>query len=330
MLDVAVIGLGNAFEPHAKSLIDLKHRIRVRWAVSPSAARTQAVAEKTGFPVTNDVERAIADPAVQAVIVLTPANVHGALVERCFMAGKHVLVEKPLEASLAAAERMVAAGRAAGKRMGVVLQARFRESSVRLRRALEAGELGRIEAAWMAVPWWRPQSYYDVPGRGTRERDGGGVLLTQAIHTIDLFRSFVGVSEVMAAQVATTRLHRMETEDYAAALLRLGNGAPGTMIATTAAVPGGVEEITIVGSRATARVVGSALKLSFVDGREEVIAGEGGTGGGASIMDFPHDAHRALLADFADAVAEDRDPRVSGEEALESQRLIEAILAKGA
>ena len=88
------------------------------------------------------------------------------------------------------------------------------------------------------VPWWRPQSYYDDPGRGVLARDGGGVLITQAIHSLDLFRWLLGIERVEAAQVRTTALHRMETEDYAAALLRLGNGAPGTIIATVAAYPG--------------------------------------------------------------------------------------------
>ena len=87
----------------------------------------------------------------------------------------------------------------------------------------------------MMVPWWRPQSYYDEPGRGVQARDGGGVLITQAIHSLDLFRWLVGIERVEAAQVRTTALHRMETEDYASALVRLGNGAPGTIIATVAA-----------------------------------------------------------------------------------------------
>ena len=328
-LGLAVVGLGNAFEPHAKSLLDLEDRIHLRWAASPSAGRTDAVAARFGFPVTNDVARVIADPEVQAVLLLTPPNVHLNLAERCFAAGKHVLIEKPLEASLSPAERLVAAGRAAGRRLGVVLQARFRDSSVRLREVLAAGGLGTIEAGWMSVPWWRPQAYYDEPGRGERARDGGGVLLTQAIHTLDLFRSFVGVSEVVAAQVTTTGLHRMETEDYVAALLRLGNGAPGTITATTAAVPGGAETITIIGSSGTAVLTGSTLRIGYVDGREERHAGDARTGGGASIMDFPHDAHRAVLADFVDAVRHDRDPLVTGEEALATQLLIEAILAKG-
>jgi predicted dehydrogenase len=118
----------------------------------------------------------------------------------------------------------------------------------------------------------------------------------------------------------------METEDYAAALLRLGNGAPGTLLATTAAFPGGPERIEVWGRLGSAVLLGGGLQVSWHDGREETIAAEGGTGGGANIMDFPNDAHRAVLADFLDAVATGRDPLVTGEEALASQRLVDEIL----
>lgn len=327
-LVVAVVGLGNAFEPHARSLQDLEDRVEVRWAAAPSARRAQDVTKRFGFPLTTDIDRAIEDPAVQAVLLLSPANTHLELAQRCFARGKHVLCEKPLDVSVERAERLVAAGRRAGLRLGVALQTRFRPGSVRLRRALRGGVLGRIETASVEVPWWRDQDYYDQPGRGTRWRDGGGVLLTQAIHAIDLFRSLVGVSEVTAAQATTTGLHRMETEDYAAALVRLGNGAPGTIIATTAAYPGSPETIRIVGTEAVARISGGALRISRIEGPEEVVEDEGGSGSGASPMAFRHDAHRDLISDFIDAIDEERDPAVSGEEALASQRLIEAILAK--
>ena len=327
-LGVAIIGLGNAFEPHAKSLRDLLDRVDVRWAAAPSGDRLQDVAARHVFPVTTDIDQAIADPEVAAVILLSPANTHLELARRCFALGKHVLCEKPLDISIERAERLVKAGRGAGLRLGVVLQSRFRPGSVRLRRALQAGTLGRIEAASLVVPWWRPQEYYDEPGRGTRWRDGGGVLLTQAIHALDLFRSLVGVREVSAAQVATTALHRMETEDYAAALVRLGNGAPGTIMATTAAYPGSAEVIRVIGTEGSAWLSGGALRVSLLDGTREVVEDQGGSGGGASVMAFSHDAHRDLISDFVDAIEEERDPAVTGEEALASQRLVDAILAK--
>ncbi|KAA2236766.1 Gfo/Idh/MocA family protein [Salinarimonas soli] len=326
-IGMAVVGVGPAAQPHARSLVDLSDRIEVRHVVGRSPERLRAFADWFPFPVTTDLDAALSDPGVAAVIVLTPPGAHLDVALRCFAAGKHVLVEKPLELSAARGERLVAGARAAGRRLGVVLQHRFRPGARRLRALLAEEALGRVASAGVTVPWWRPQSYYDEPGRGTMARDGGGVLLTQAIHAIDLFRSLVGVSEVRAAEAATT-LHRMETEDYAAALLRLGNGAPGFVMATTTAYPGEPERIEIVGTRGTARLAGGALEVSFHDGRTERVEAEGRTGAGAAIMDFPHDAHRDLIADFADAVAGGRDPLVSGEEALETQRLLERILAR--
>jgi predicted dehydrogenase len=328
-IGIAIIGLGPAALPHAKSLLDLADRCEVRHAVSRSPERTKAFAAQFPFPVSNDIDAALADPAVSAVIVLTPPSAHLSVAETCFAAGKHVLVEKPLELTVAAGEKLVAAGRRADRRLGVVLQHRFRPASLRLKAALAVGELGTIAAGFLTVPWWRPQAYYDEPGRGTMARDGGGVLLTQAVHSLDLFRSLVGVSAVMAADVTTTALHCMETEDYVAALIRLGNGAPGTLLATTAFNPGYPERIEIIGTKASAALIGGSLRLTWLDGREEIVAAEGDTGSGANIMDFPHDAHRAVIADFLDATAEDRDPMVSGEEALASQRLIGQLLAKG-
>jgi predicted dehydrogenase len=325
-IGIAVIGLGPAAQPHAQSLIDLADRVDVRWAVTRSQARADAAAARYPFPITTDLDRAIADPTVQAVLLLTPPGAHLELAERCLSAGKHVLVEKPLEVSVERGQRLVAAGRASGLRVGVVLQHRFRPGAVRLRALLADGALGDLAAGWMTVPWWRPQAYYDEPGRGTLVRDGGGVLLTQAIHTIDLFRSLVGVTEVVSAMAATTKLHQMETEDYVTAQLRLRDGAPGMLAATTAFMPGRPERIEIFGTKGAAVLAGGGLQVDYLDGRQETLDAGERTGSGANIMDFPNDAHRAVLADFLDALEAGRDPAVSAEEALATQELIDAIL----
>ena len=328
MIRLGIIGLGPASEPHAKSLLELSDRAEVVVAASRTAARADAFATRFGFPVTTDVDAVINHKAIDAILVLTPPAAHLNVAASCFAANKHVLIEKPLELTLDRGQALVHAARAARRRLGVVLQHRFRPASLRLKTVLDEGALGEICAAWMTVPWWRPQAYYDEPGRGTMARDGGGVLLTQAIHTLDLFRSLLGVREVVAAIATTTPAHRMETEDFASALVRLSNGAPGTILATTAAYPGAPEEIRIAGTKGTAVLNGGTLSIELLDGRQEHMAAEGSTGSGASIMDFPNDAHRALLANFLDAIANDRDPAVSGEEALASQRLAADILAK--
>jgi predicted dehydrogenase len=330
MIGVAVIGLGNALQPHARALVDLADRVRVVWAAATSERRLNDVEQRYGFPTTTDIARAIGDPAVDAVVVLTPANTHLPIAEAAFAAGKHVLCEKPLEVSIERGERLIGVGQRAGRYLGICLQHRFRPGSRRLHDVVQSGELGEIQAATVMVPWWRPQSYYDEPGRGVLARDGGGVLITQAIHALDLFRWLVGIERIEAAQVCTTSVHRMETEDYASALVRLGNGAPGTVIATVAAYPGSPEWIHIIGSKGSARIEGGSLLIAFIDGREEVLADASGTGSGANVMSFSHDAHRAVLSDFLDAIEQRRDPAVTGEEALATQRVIEAILAKGA
>jgi predicted dehydrogenase len=328
-IGIALVGLGPGSQPHVKSLVDLAARVRVRHAVCRHPERADVGALAGQVRASADLQAVLDDRQVQAVIVATPAATHAEIAGRCLAAGKHVLVEKPLEVSLPRAQALVAAARASRQRFGVVLQHRFRPGSLRLRELLARGALGPVQFALVRVPWWRPQQgYYDQPGRGTRARDGGGVLLTQAIHSLDIFRSLVGVSAVQAAQATTTAVHRMETEDYAAALLRLADGAPGFLVATTAMYPGSPEVIEIAGTRGTAVLAAGRLQVRWHDGREETVEAEGPGGSGANIMDFPHDAHREVIADFLDAIEQGRDPAVSGEEALATQALIEEVLSK--
>jgi UDP-N-acetyl-2-amino-2-deoxyglucuronate dehydrogenase len=174
---------------------------------------------------------------------------------------------------------------------------------------------------------WRPQSYYDQPGRGTKARDGGGVLLTQAIHTLDLMLSLAGPVAEVCGYATTTSVHRMETEDMVCAGARFANGAFGTIDATTAAYPGFPERIELVGEKATAVITGTELKVFHHDGRvTEMEADESAGGTGADPMAFPHDYHRSLLADFLDALDAGREPKISGREALGVHRLIDALL----
>jgi predicted dehydrogenase len=226
---------------------------------------------------------------------------------------------------------LVAACRDGGRWLGIVLQHRYRRAGRRLRGIIEAGELGRIVGASAGIKLWRPQSYYDQPGRGTKVRDGGGVLLTQGIHTLDLMLSLAGAVAEVASYVTTTPLHRMETEDLVVAAIRFESGALGTIEATTSAYPGFPERIEIIGEKGSATISGSELKVAWVDGRiEEICSDESQGGTGADPMAFAHDYHRDLIADFLDAIEEDREPPIDGEEALKVHRLIDALLESGA
>ena len=212
----------------------------------------------------------------------------------------------------------------------MVFQHRFREASEHLRALLARGALGDLAAVNVISPWWRPQSYYDEPGRGTLARDGGGVLITQAIHTLDLTLSLAGPVAEVAAITGTTGLHRMETEDFAGAGLRFANGAFGALIATTAEYPGFPERIELIGHKGTAILTAGMVTVHYQDGRGERVGEEQGTGGGADPMAFPHDAHRAVLTDFLDALDHDRAPRVTGREALRVHHFIDAVLRASA
>ncbi len=326
-LNVAIVGLGMAVTPHAKSYVDLADRVTVRYAFSPSAARRQAFAPKFPFPHADSLEVILDDEAVDAVAILTPPNTHLELVERCAAAGKHVLLEKPLETTFERSRAVVEACRRAGVRLGVTLQHRFRPAGMKLKTLLDAGALGKIAAAGTSIRVWRPQSYYDEPGRGTKARDGGGVLLTQGIHTLDLMLSLVGPAKEVIAYATTTPVHRMETEDLVAGAVHFANGAFGTVDATTASYPGFPERIELICEKGTAVLAGTALDVFWHDGRRDHVAPDSSPGGtGADPMAFPNDWHRALIADFLDAVANGREPRASGAEALKVHALIDALL----
>ncbi|NRP72958.1 putative 4,5-dihydroxyphthalate dehydrogenase [Ensifer psoraleae] len=326
-LRIGVIGLGMAAAPHAKSLLDLKDRVEVAAAFSPTPARRKSFSETYGFATCDVAETIFRDPSIAAVMVLTPPNTHLELVRRAAEAGKHVLLEKPLEITQERAEVLVETAERARIKLGIVLQHRFRPVSEALAELINEGRLGEIVSASARLHNWRPQSYYDQPGRGTLARDGGGVLLTQAIHTLDLLVSLAGVPEEVRAYAATSKVHRMETEDLAMAAIRFANGAIGTVSATTCAYPGHPDEIDIIGTRGMARLGGRSLTASFHDGSESSLEDDAAGGAGADPMAFPHHHHRAVLADFLDAIAGGREPRVNGREALKVHRFIASILS---
>ncbi|MFB9950339.1 Gfo/Idh/MocA family protein [Rhizobium puerariae] len=333
-LKVAMIGLGMAAGHHARALLDLSDRIECVAAHSQTAARREAfAAQYPSIPTSGDLDAIFADKAIEAILILTPPGSHLELVERAAAAKKHILLEKPLDISWERSEAIVKAAKDAGVLLGMVLQNRFRPAALKLDEIVRSGRLGDLVEASAAIRNWRPQSYYDVEGRGTRARDGGGVLLTQGIHTIDLLLSYAGTPKEVSSFVRTTPIHSMETEDLAAAAFSFENGAIGTLNATTCAYPGLPERIELIGTKGAAVFAGDRLEAAFMDGTGIVEAGiveageKAGSGAGANPMAFGHGMHRALIGNFVDAVRNGAPLRVTGEDALKAHRFIEAILA---
>jgi UDP-N-acetyl-2-amino-2-deoxyglucuronate dehydrogenase len=324
-LGVGVVGLGMVAATHGRALGELADSVDVVGVFSPSQARRKQFGATFGFPLATSVEALIADERVDAVLCLTPPNARVEIARLCVDAGKHALMEKPLERTAQAATGIVEAFEAANLKLGVVLQYRFRESAQRLKRIVSSQTFGALASAHANVPWWRPQSYYDGAGRGSYERDGGGVMITQALHLLDLMLWLCGGVTRVQASFRQTSVHRMESEDFVVAGLDFASGAVGSVVATTADYPGFPETITLNFERGSARLEGGHLTAWPHDRPTEQWGDNAGTGGGADPMAFPHAWHRAVIADFVAAVREDRPPMTTGRDSLQVLCLIEAM-----
>ncbi len=325
-LGVGVIGTGMAATPHAKALNDLRDNIDLRGVFSRDAKKCKIFAERFDLPFIKNVEDLINDPKLDIIIIITPPNQRLKLAQQFSGAGKHILMEKPIERSSAEAKKIVNMCKEKNVKLGIVFQHRFRESSQKLKKLVFSNSLGSIFTVQVQVPWWRDQSYYDEPGRGTYERDGGGVLISQAIHTLDLMLSLTGsVSEVQALS-STSQFHKMETEDFVAGGLKFKSGASGAIFASTSSFPGNAESITLNCEKASAHLQSGVLTINWLDGRMEKFGETSGTGGGVDPMAFPHDWHRDLIDDFVKSIQNNHNSSISGEEAINVHELIDALI----
>ncbi|RDV01231.1 Gfo/Idh/MocA family protein [Undibacter mobilis] len=324
---VGIVGLGMALKPHLKSLEELSGRVDIAACFTPSIERRKAFAAANSHPVVDSLDAILSDTSIDVVFVLTPPMSHLDLVEQCAAAGKHVLLEKPIDFTSARGEKQVAAMDKSGRTFAVMLQHRFRDASRKLRAAVQSGELGDLVSASASIRWWRTPEYFAQAGRGMKVRDGGGVLITQAIHTLDLFQSLTGPIARVTAFAKTSPLRKIDTEDIAAGAVEFRNGAIGTIDATTVSYPGFPEKLELACTNATAVLNAETLDIYFKDGRHVHHEGAASKSGGADPMAFPNDAHKGLIVDFLDAIDNKREPESSGRESLKVMRLIEAMLA---
>lgn len=328
-MKAALIGLGMVSRTYGEAL-RASDSVSLASAYAPSLDSQERFI--CAFPdvcdrIARDVQEIADDPDVDFVIVTTPPNARREIVERLAAAGKPILMEKPIERTLEAATAIVDLCDTLDVPLGIVLQHRARPVVAALRERLN--DLGALIAVELSVPWWRPQPYYDEPGRGTYERDGGGVLISQAIHTLDLMLSLTGPVTEVTAMCATTAFHSMEAEDFVTAGLGFANGAVGHVFATTASFPGTGETIRLHCQHGSAYLAAGVLRIDYQDGRTEEIGTATSSGAGADPMAFTSDWHQAVIEDFADAIATNRPPMVPGREALMVHGLITAIEEAG-
>lgn len=328
-LNVALIGLGMVSSTYADALPKIKG-VHLKGVYARSTESRAAYLAKNPAPMAYaSLEEIAQDPDIDFVILTTPPDARVEPVTILANAGKHILMEKPVERTHKAALSLCDICDAAGVELGIVLQHRVRPSAMKMRELIETGHLGDLRMVEVSVPWWREQSYYDAPGRGSYARDGGGVMISQAIHTLDLMLSLTGPVKEVTAMSATTGFHEMEAEDFVAGGLRFESGAVGSLFTTTSAFPGRAESISLHFAHGSVLLESNSLTVHHQTGETEIFGESTATGAGADPMAFSSDWHRAIIEDFAQALHDKRPPLVTGRDALDVHRLIEALETSG-
>ena len=332
-LNTVLIGLGMVADTHVNAIAGLKGKVQLKgvYARGQEAARSYALKAESvcGYPceVYPSIQAIADDDAVDFVIIATPPDARLELVKLFTDTKPPMLMEKPIERTTNAAVEIVEICETANVPLGVVFQHRARVASMKLQELIESDTMGKLGLVNVAAPLWRAQSYYDEPGRGTYARDGGGVLMTQAIHTLDLMLSLTGYVSEVQAMSRTTAFHQMESEDFVTAGMTFKNGAVGSLLATTATYPGGNECITLHFDHAVAKLDRGTLDILWRDGRKESYGEANELVDQGDPMAFKSSWHGGVIADFADAITQQKTPMASGREALKVHRLIDALLA---
>jgi predicted dehydrogenase len=327
----AIVGTGMIADFHATAIRAVPGAKLVA-AYSHGAEKCREFATNQGCRAAASIEELVNDPEIRAACITTPSGAHADGAVPFLKAGKAVLCEKPLEVSLEAVDRILQAAEQGGGILAGVFQNRFGVGARRLKAAIDAGRFGQLSLCSAYIKWWRSQDYYRTSSwKGTWKLDGGGALMNQGIHAVDLLQWLVGLPDEVSAFSATLAHPGVEAEDTLAATLRFPNGALGVIEAATSAWPGTDLRIEIIGDRGSAILAGDQItKWEFADplpDDEEVLKNEAGEkigGGAADPKAIPTEGHRRLVEDLVGAIREGRAPMIPGAEA---RRAVSLILA---
>jgi UDP-N-acetyl-2-amino-2-deoxyglucuronate dehydrogenase len=332
-----IIGCGVIGPTHAKAISGLP-AARLVAVADVVAEQAQHLADRYGATPYTNVQEMLDSEQLDVVNICTPSGLHGDVACQAMRSGRHVIVEKPMEISHGAIEQMLRVQQESGVKMAVISQHRFDPATRQVFELVQQHAFGRLVLGNAQIPWWRSQKYYDSGAwRGTWALDGGGVLMNQGIHSIDLLQWLLGPVRTVYAYT-DTMAHRMETEDVAVAVLRFDNGALGTLAGTTGAYPGMGARIEVYGDRGSAVIVDdrlASLQLwtqgdavspygTSAAQRAEAVVGEADLPSAArdpAAIDIA--SHAAQIADMMQAIRDDRAPLVDGEA---GRRPVEIIL----
>ncbi len=330
-MNFAILGTGIVADYHKTAIVANHNDGAVFYAVSHhDPSRFEALEHKFGVPCLT-FEALLADEQVDVVCICTPSGQHAAQAIACAKAGKHIIVEKPIALSLDDADAMIQAAEEHNVQLTVAFQRRTEPIFNKIKQALKAGDLGELTMASVVLPYFRGQEYYNQAAwRGTWALDGGGVLMNQGIHIIDLLVWFMG-DPVYIEALAGTLQRDIEVEDVVAATLRFPNGALGTVSATTTVGDGAPHRIEIYGTNGSIQVEGEdVIRWHLKDTSKQtvtppVLAREADLSSSNDPRGISAVGHTAIVKELISSVQESRRPSIDGYEGRRSLLVVNGI-----
>ncbi|MBK5291935.1 MAG: Gfo/Idh/MocA family oxidoreductase [Acidobacteriia bacterium] len=322
---VGIIGTGAISNLHAKVYRNIGYEVVCCTDIFAEAG--QKFADQNGCEFVKTYQEVCNHPKIDYVDVCTFPNFRLEPVLACAASKKHIQVQKPIATNLATARAMIDTARKAGIILGVVSQHRFDDSSRFLIKAITEGRLGKILQADAYVKWYRSPEYYSRPIKGSWDVEGGGALINQAVHQVDVLSWLIGPVKEVFGYWQLGAMHKIQSEDVITAMLRYANGAQGVIQASTAFWPGYSERIEIHGAKGTAMLTGD--KLTTWDVRDD--AGEPAPveslsqSGASDPMAIPLTPIERQFQDFGGAIASGKQPLVSGEEGYRALELVLSV-----
>lgn len=329
MIHVGILGAGNISQTHARAAHAIPG-VEITAVLGRTLEKAEAFGREYGASAYDDLAKFLAHKPMELVAIGSPSGVHAEQAIAAVGRGLHVLVEKPVDINTERIDKLITAADRAGVKVGVFFQDRLKPDIVRLKQLVDSGTLGKPVLASARVKWYRPPDYYGQSRwRGTWALDGGGALMNQGIHTVDVMQWLMGPVVRLSARTAT-RLHRIEVEDTAVATIEFASGALGILEATTSVYPGYPRRVEVTGSEGTAILDGDTLISVELRNAPPAETKEGGpTISSSSPVVADASAHQRIVEDFIAAIQTNREPACDARAGRKSVALVEAIYASG-
>ncbi len=325
ILNVAIIGAGAISTHHVNAIRQLNDNVNVVKLYRRDESKAREAAEKLDLEYTTEINEILNDPDIHVADITLPSGLHAEMGIQFAKAGKHVIVEKPIDVTLDKADALINACKGNNVTLGVISQYRFMEPMQKLYALLKEEKLGKLIHAEASIKWYRSMDYYNSGAwRGTHELDGGGPFMNQGIHFIDLMLSAMGPAKWVYGKTRTCT-HDIEVEDIGMAMVEFENGASGVIQASTATFPGLPARLDVHGTKGTVVVEGERLAFMHIDGEEPFRKESGSAGGASKPLDIDLTPFIKEFTDIFGAIRENREPVVSGAEARRALQLILAV-----